>query len=519
MKNYMTIKRSILFVIVGLTIAMMWGMDAIRIVDWKIPNEIREGANIALVEALASGNNPYINLETPLGTPNVYYMYPILNNLIAAFFVKILGAPAGLILLLLNYLYTILVAVMIAIIVKYYVKDNFLILVAAILSHYCGWRYTNVSAFPDMLAVLLLTVVMYICTIRKENIRYKDILLLCIITVLAFYTKQYAIVVAFPITIFLGLNAGKKKCTYYIAVTAIIGLLSASIIYVCMPLYFVETLLLVGSSADNDVKWAFTQFVKIGKLFFPWFIFILMWIICEWRKRREFDYVIVNFGFIAMLLLYLGQNTGAHLSYHLQLWLPSVIVLSIRALGWIKGLFLKRFPVNSKWETLIGLTIIVFAIFPYYHLHTPQLSEQQKDNWDRLYELTDDSNNALFTSQNANYAILNEIYVYDCGQNQYILRNEAMGLWESIESSEVILRLFPEAIYIKKLHEDYRKEILDKLIKQEYDGLFLVKQDLGFVRDWEEFQKTKIQYYELTEEIPIETGVWKWDVCVWKAKK
>lgn len=71
---------------------------------------------------------------------------------------------------------------------------------------------------------------------------------------------------------------------YYIGWTALFGIVSAGIIYMCMPLYFVETLLLVGNSADNSVWWSITQFIKIGKLFFPWFFVILIWF---WRDRRK----------------------------------------------------------------------------------------------------------------------------------------------------------------------------------------------------------------------------------------
>lgn len=516
-----TIKKSelILYFLVSIAIAIMWGMDIVRIIDWKIPNEIREGVNIALVEALVNGNNPFIHLQTSSGNPNVYYMYPILNSVIGAFLVKISGLPAGFVLLLLNFLYTVLFSVLIFLTVKHYVKDRFIGMIAIVLSHYCGWRYTNVSAFPDMLAVLLLAVIMYLCTIKNKKIQCGDVVLLSVISVLCFYTKQYAVVVAIPVLIFLAINS-RKKCIFYMILTAFIGILSIVVIYNYMPFYFVETLLLVGNSADNSVKWAITQFIKIGKLFFPWFVFILIWLQGEWRKKREFDYVVINFVVIAVLLLYFGQNTGAHLSYHLQLWMPSVIVLAARGLNRIKEyLVLLTRQKNAEWINLgAGLMILACAFYPYYHLHTPQLSSEQKNNWNKLYEMFDESENTLFTSQNANYAIYNNVYTYDCGQNQYILRNEALEMWDSIEESALVMRLFPRALEIKTLHEGYREMILNKLVNQEYDVLFLAGDDLGFIRDWEEFQKTRDLYYKKIEEIPIETGVWKWNIEVWKLK-
>ena len=284
-----------------------------------------------------------------------------------------------------------------------------------------------------------------------------------------------------------------------------------------MPLYFVETLLLVGNSADNDFRWSITQFVKIGKLFFPWFALILSWLFLELKKRRKIDFVAINFTLMAVMLLYFGQNTGAHLSYHLQLWLPSIIVLGIRALDSLADVVNTKYQ-NVIWNFLIGFVALVAAVYPFYWLHTPQLSEEQKNNWRRLYEVADQSENPLMTSQNANYAILSGQYIYDCGQNQYILRNEALELWDKIKNSQMIKVLFPNAMELKQFHESYREEIINGLNNKEYDTLLLVD-NFGFTRDWNEFQQTKDQCYELVEEIPIETGVWKWNVGIWKTRE
>lgn len=169
-------------------------------ISYEIPNEIRQGANVALTEAFARGENPHRMMTNGNGEPMVFYMYPFLHSLIGAGIVKLTSLPATLVLLGLNFLYITATAVLISRIT------------------YC-------------------------------------------------YTKE-------PYTVILD----------YIGCTALFGIVSAGIIYMCMPLYFVETLLLVGNSADNSVWWSITQFIKIGKLFFPWFFVILIWF---WRDRRK----------------------------------------------------------------------------------------------------------------------------------------------------------------------------------------------------------------------------------------
>ena len=58
-------------------IAYIWGRDIGRICFFQIPNEIRGGANEALVLALSQGINPYRSLICEGGNPSVFYMYPI----------------------------------------------------------------------------------------------------------------------------------------------------------------------------------------------------------------------------------------------------------------------------------------------------------------------------------------------------------------------------------------------------------------------------------------------------------
>lgn len=108
--------------------------------------------------------------------------------------------------------------------------------------------------------------------------------------------------------------------------------------------------------------------------------------------------------------------------------------------------------------------------------------------------------------------------MYDCGQNQYILRKEAMQYWDMMEESALVRKIFPEALELKKVHEQYREQILNGLEAQKYDTLLLVE-NFGFTRDWDDFTENRDQNYILKEQIPIETGSWKWTIGVWERKE
>ena len=87
--------------------------------------------------------------------------------------------------------------------------------------------------------------------------------------------------------------------------------------------------------------------------------------------------------------------------------------------------------------------------------------------------------------------------------------------WRNAEDSELLRAIFPELKEFRKVHENYREQILVKLYNKEYDVLMLVE-GVGFTRDFDEFQKIRDEKYKLTETIEIETGSWKWDMEIWR---
>lgn len=500
----------ILFISITLiAIGMLWGRDIVRMYYFQIPNEIREGANVAVTQAFSEGINPYRSLTDENGLPTVFYMYPILNNLIGAAIVKITGLSSNLALLLLNFIWTLLTGLLLAGVVKHLTANTYLCTLAFLMGHYCTWRYTNVSAFPDGLGVFLMCLILYLCVCVR--VTGKITALLSFLTVLCFYSKQYTVVVALPVFVFLFLKVHKKQSIIYALETAVLFGISVLVIYFTMSYYFIETLLLVSGSADNEWKWAITQFIKIGKLFFPSFLGILVWFLLSVRSRKfRLNYVWISFGTMAVLLLYFGQNNGAHLSYYLQLWLPFVIILSMQALNALVCRVKKNLQIS-----ILYLVAILCAVYPAFTLNTPVLSDEQKANWKKVMEIVDASESMLATSQMANYAVLNDIYLYDYGQNQYIFREEMTDFWEKAGESKLIQKIFPKINEFKKVHDEYRAQLLSQLENKEFDVLMLVE-DVGFIRDFEDFHKLKDEKYQLTETIEIETGVWNWELEIWR---
>lgn len=80
----------------------------------------------------------------------------------------------------------------------------------------------------------------------------------------------------------------------------------------------------------------------------------------------------IHFFSMMILLIYFGQNQGAHLSYHLQLGLPGIIILAMRALNWL----LNCERIKGEWlRNGIRLIALVCAIYPAWWLKTPELTK------------------------------------------------------------------------------------------------------------------------------------------------
>lgn len=132
MKNFKE-SNNITKVMIGVCIAAiiyLWGRDLLRMISYEIPNEIRQGANVALTEAFARGENPYRMMTNGNGEPMVFYMYPFLHSLIGAGIVKLTSLPATLVLLGLNSLYITATAVLISKITYCYTKEPYTVILA-----------------------------------------------------------------------------------------------------------------------------------------------------------------------------------------------------------------------------------------------------------------------------------------------------------------------------------------------------------------------------------------------------
>lgn len=505
-------------------IALMWGTDLIRIIKYPlIPSEVRESANIQLVKLLSEGINPYVTLEGADGEPLLFYMYPIFNNLLAALVVKITGISAIVVLPLLNWVYSVILGVLLGLIAYKATGRSSLFFVAFIMAHYCCWRYSNVSAFPDIMATLLMVIICYILTKSEyDEIRLTcgNLLLLSILTVLCFFTKQYAITVGFAVTVYLAVKKKWIDLLRYVIFGVIIGGTTCLLVNYFMPYYFPETLVLVGNSADNSIRWMLIQVERLIESYKFWIILSLFaMIIAIIRKELFKHYRTIALLVLGVCVLYFGQNTGANMSYFFQLLLPYMILVGIDGIDYIMTLIENRN--TGIWKVLkvvflLGLGVI--SIIPYYNYHTHILTSDENSNWNRLFCYAENSENELVSCLLGDYEIANGQSIYDYGQNEYILRYKAMDFWNDLPSNKLLNTLFPKIEDVRYVHEKYRDSLVGDISNGSFDRLILID-NFGFMRDWESVEYVVEENYTIVDQIPISISPYSWTVNVWEPNK
>ena len=533
-----------LLLLIGFAVLVfLYGTDIRRILIGTVPYEIREGACIALVRSLARGVNPYRVLTGQDGMPGVFYMYPILYNAIAAGLVSLTGVSELTALLSLHFLCTLVSGILMAILLYRRTGRAALSIIGMAAMHFCFWRYSNVSLFPDAMAVMWMMLICFLCTGRIEAGSATDALMgtgerislprietLVLLTVLCFHTKQYAVVIALPVMVWLFCRYDIRAAITYVISGILIGGGSILLMHITMPDYYLETILLVGNSADNSIHWMITQFIKMGKWFFPWFLAILLLFTARIRAHGQKgairslpgDYPAVAFIGTGVMLLYFGQNQGAHLSYYLQLWLPYVILLAADAaeagLKWAereRGQN-RKIPKGLR-EAVITLCITAALILPCIQFRTRLPEAEDRETWKQLYATADTGGTILSDTTLADWALVRDLSWYDHGQNQYLFRREAQPYREKLTSSPLLSRLFRDLPVFYQVHEDYRDTILQNVQNGVYDTIILTP-DLGFTRDWQElYDRIDAHYYEQER---FHTAVWPfaWETVVWKKK-
>ncbi|MCR5790351.1 MAG: hypothetical protein K6G83_10745 [Lachnospiraceae bacterium] len=374
------------------------------------PKEKLELSNINFTNALLNGRNPYLleNVAGPGEEPPVVYMYPFVNNLIAAGLSFIFGGNAFLAHYVLSFAAMLLSGLLGAAIVTQYSRTTVGPALSFILIMFCHWRYGYTSAAPDAFGLLLTLFTLYLAT--RRELKHRPFW--CAVGIVTlFYVKQYFVSICISIFLFMWIRS-KKEAIRLFLFCLLFTVSSVLLIAWAWPLYWDYTVVLMlydsnvmngteavlNGAAVNGWQYYLDQLVYLSKVFCCLYAAIAVCLGAEWLGRRKGEagrdtedrsesartlfgiQVLVQF----VVLLYFGRHDGAYLTYFLQLFFPSVIIYAL--------ILLEQTDLRKKEWIYIGcyMGLALFTVyFGWKKLPMHLLTEEERGQWNEAYEIMD----------------------------------------------------------------------------------------------------------------------------------
>ncbi len=365
------------------------------------PNELLEPSNVALTNQFIEGNSPYSLASLSKMVPGINYDYPFLNSLFAAVVSAVFRCNAVTSHFIISLFSILLSGVLGFFMVKRRARTTVAPMLAALMFMFCHWRFGYISAAPDDLGLAFLLLAMLVST--SEKITNKPFWTSILIT-LCFYTKQYYVFIAVPIFIYFLLYSRKeafKLLGWTLAINISVGLL----ISLFWPLYWIKAFLLTvlgafrgGGSEIGTLISQLRYLIVIFAALFVVLIFALSTAVGKLIRNNEslrgkiiirpndiFCLSVVVSLIMLVPLFVLGMNDGAFLSYFLQLWMPSIVVVALISIE-------NMIPEKHERLFILGYAMMTaFTIFfGFKKLPLQVLSENEIVSWEKAYEYTEE---------------------------------------------------------------------------------------------------------------------------------
>ena len=532
--------------------------------DALIPNEYREGANVFMTMELLKGNNPY-SLDALKGeVPPMIYLYGPLYSIVTGALgglLSLLGVSTDLVLL--HYGVTFFCIIFSAFIAFLMVREKTgsgtLSLAAFVFLINCSWRYNYVNAVPDSMGLAVMMLILYVVS-RKE---FKGQEFICaVLTVAVFFTKQYYLLVAGTVTVFLFLFKGIKSTVKYLLSFGLIFGATAFLLNLYCPLFTTYMLYFAkgpGSGVASKVtrgavkmtgtQYNIQQIMSLGGIFFMFFltelltcIFFLVRFIKAFSrmvksgagkgkglagtfenamKKAGIDrtdvLMLIHLAVSGICLTYLGRNDGAYLSYYLELFMPALIIGALLLFHRVFMMAERGNILPGKRRIAASLLIIYFILlvgFTAYRsavrLPVSPLSEKDYKEWDTAEKILDENPGDMYLYPLLSYyGIRHDIYVYNTGQ-PFVVSEK---FYKSYHKHPDKMERYPYAENIFQSHFDFREKILEKVRSGDYSVV-------SYIEGTDEiFDREDLQIkYEKQGTYELRTGRQVWSTELWIRK-
>ena len=436
--------------------------------------ELLEPSNVALTNTFLEGKSPYSLSSLEWDVPGINYDYPFMNSLIAAAIAKIIGCGAVVAHLAISAFAILISGFIGSRIVMNHSKTTVAPAVAALMFMFCHWRFGYISAAPDDLGLMFMLLTLEAATSPK--IKYKPVVCAIMIT-LCFYTKQYFVFVAVPVFIYMLLYSWREAVRLLIC-TLVLNIIAATLITVFWPLYWMRTIAFtyLGTLGYRGAGLISTLMEQLGYLAFSFctfFAIVIVATVLGIRKLRKsgakitsirvkendiFALSVINSIIMAVPLFFLGRNDGAFISYFLQLWMHSIVVVALVCFERMKPKPERyEYIYSGIYAVIIGLTVYLgFGRLPIHILTQDEIAQ-----WQKAYEYTKkySEDGDIFYSRSLAYDGFRR------GNGQWQCGHEGEVSAYTIESLEMAgfpSGLFPNMIQLIGQNVSYRDNIVEK---------------------------------------------------------
>ncbi len=500
--------------------------------DASIPNEYREAANVLLTKVFLDGENPYSISALNGELPCYIYLYGPLYSCVTAAIAAILPVD----IVFIHYIVTFICILVSGFFAAKTVKKFSVSLVAPVCAFLflmvCHWRYGFVNAVPDSMALMLMMAVLYVLTL--EDFKYKAVVCAAL-TIASFLTKQYFLLIAGTVFIYLIIYERKTALRYVRDCFVIAVIVSAVITLVC-PLFWTYTIYLAkgpgsgvaGHITKNGVKvssndYNLQQIMSVGGLFLFFFVAETAGVVISAVKKKFLKtdvLMLIHLGVSGICLVaYLGKNGGAWLSYYLELFMPALIIGALLMLEKFLAFYISEKSGKKKNIMLAAVAAGYILMIGFSVMRIEQrLPKTPMDSgdyaeWDKAeaYIGENSGGEEYLYPLLAYCGIENSEYIYNSGQ-PFVVSEK---FYNKYLESALAQKYFPYARNIFEQHLNYRDLIREKVLNGEYT---LVTYIPDYEAD-EVFNEEQLELkYKLDDSLSLRTGRQIWDVQFWVLK-
>ena len=396
--------RIAFFLIVVLFICN-WAWKAFHLLQVPYPTEYRDLATIQLTQLFSRHVNPY----SPANSPPFFYLYGFLFSLIVSPLARLAGSE----LVLLHKIATLLCVLCASFLASLEVRRNtrslLLQLFCFALLLMTGWNNALFIIRPDSFGLLLTLLIPFIL---RRNDSYPAIALCAVLTIAAFYTKQYFLFIAAPVFVHVLLKDW-RKAAFFFAASALLVAGSVFLVRAVFPGFFYASLVAQANSVGGPFRHLLLQSLAFARRTWPLFLLMCYPIVKRSEESGLRIYYLV-FATAATCLFFLGTNTGAWLSYYYQLALPSMTIIALSMLARVQ---------RWLYRAVFLLLIAAASLFnvPKNFDFFPAPGKDNQRVWERAYALLDHhkSSQMLLSPVFADYTCRNSLEPVDNGNTEY----------------------------------------------------------------------------------------------------